>query len=70
MRRAAIAVVVALAVLSAAPALAGADGTAAAPRQGVDIDVRHNLTYRHVGGDDLKLDAYIPAGGGTRRASW
>ena len=67
MRRAAIAVVVAaLAVLSAAPALAGADGTAAAPRQGVDIDVRHDLTYRHVGGDDLKLDAYIPAGGGTR----
>ncbi len=67
MRRAAIAVVVAvLAVLSAAPALAGADGTAAAPRQGLDIDVRHDLTYRHVGGDDLKLDAYIPAGGGVR----
>jgi acetyl esterase len=67
MRRAAIAIVVAaLAVLSAAPALAGADGTAAAPRQGHDIDVRHDLTYRHVGGDDLKLDAYIPAGGGMR----
>jgi acetyl esterase len=67
MRRAAIAVVVAvLSVLSAAPALAGADGTAAAPRQGLDIDVRHDLTYRHVGGDDLKLDAYIPAGGGAR----
>jgi acetyl esterase len=67
MRRAAIAVVVAvLAVLSAAPALAGANGTAAAPRQGLDIDVRRDLTYRHVGGDDLKLDAYIPAGGGVR----
>jgi len=67
MRRAAIAVAVAvLAVLSAAPALAGADGTVAAPRQGLDIDVRHDLTYRHVGGDDLKLDAYIPAGGGVR----
>ncbi|HEV8206991.1 MAG TPA: alpha/beta hydrolase [Acidimicrobiia bacterium] len=67
MRRAAIAVVVAvLAVLSAAPALAGASGTAAAPRQGLDIDVRRDLTYRHVGGDDLKLDAYIPAAGGVR----
>jgi acetyl esterase len=67
MRRAAIAAVAAvLAVLSAAPALAGADGTAAAPRQGSDIEVRRDLTYRHVGGDDLKLDAYIPAGGGTR----
>jgi acetyl esterase/lipase len=68
MRRAAIAVVVAvLAVLSAAPALAGADASAgAAPRQSLDIDVRHDLTYRHVGGDDLKLDAYIPAGDGVR----
>jgi acetyl esterase len=67
MRRTAIAVVVVvLAVLSGAPALAGADGTAAAPRQGLDIDVRHDLTYRHVGSDDLKLDAYIPAGGGVR----
>ncbi|MFL6242803.1 MAG: alpha/beta hydrolase fold domain-containing protein [Acidimicrobiia bacterium] len=70
MRRAAIAVVAAvlaaLAVLSVAPALAGAERAAAAPRQGQDIEVRHDLTYRHVGGDDLKLDAYIPAGGGTR----
>src|SRR5829696_3404153 len=66
-RRAAIAVAAAvLAVLSAAPALAGADKSAAAPRQGLDIDVRHALTYRHVGSDDLKLDAYIPAGGGVR----
>ena len=56
-----------LAVLSAASAIAGADGTAtAAPRRGLDIDVRHDLTYRHVGGDDLKLDAYIPAGGGVQ----
>ena len=69
MRRAAIAVVVAvLAVLSAVPdpALAGAEKSAAAPRQDNDIEVRRDLTYRHVGGDDLKLDGYIPAGGGTR----
>ncbi|HEY4397725.1 MAG TPA: alpha/beta hydrolase [Acidimicrobiia bacterium] len=67
MRRAAIAVAVAvLSVLSVAPAVAGASATAAAPRQGPDVEVRHDLTYRHVGGEDLKLDAYIPAGGGTR----
>lgn len=69
MRRAVIAVALAaLAVGSAAPAVAGAgsSGTAAAPRQASDVEVRHDLTYRRVGGDDLKLDAYIPAGGGTR----
>ena len=57
-----------LAVLSAVPdpALAGAEKSAAAPRQDNDIEVRRDLTYRHVGGDDLKLDGYIPAGGGTR----
>jgi acetyl esterase len=65
MRRAAIAVAVAaLAIGLTVPA--GADRTAEAPRQALDVEVRHDLTYRHVGGEDLKLDAYIPAGGGTR----
>src|SRR5438132_1849602 len=67
MRRVAIAVTLAaLAVGTGAPAVAGAGGTAAAPHQALDVEVRHDLTYRHVGGDDLKLDAYIPAGGGSR----
>jgi acetyl esterase/lipase len=43
------------------PAVAGA-----APRQTPDIEVRRNLTYKEVGGTKLKLDAYIPSGGGTR----
>ena len=65
MRRAAIAVAVAaLAIGLTVPA--AADGAAEAPRQSLDVEVRHDLTYRHVGGEDLKLDAYIPAGGGTR----
>jgi acetyl esterase len=64
MRRAVIAVVLAaLTASAAAPAVAVG---AAAPRQPFDIDVRRNLTYKEVGGTKLKLDAYIPAGGGTR----
>jgi acetyl esterase/lipase len=67
MRPVAIAVTLAaLAVGAAAVAGAGADWPAAAPRQALDVEVRHDLTYRHVDGDDLKLDAYIPAGSGTR----
>jgi acetyl esterase/lipase len=67
MRRVAIAVTLAaLAVGAGAPAVANAGGTAAAPRQALDVEVRHDLTYRQVGGEDLKLDAYIPAGGGMR----
>ena len=65
MRRVAIAMAVAVVALAMA-APAGAGETPAAPRQAPDVEVRHDLTYRHVGGDDLKLDAYIPAGGGTR----
>src|SRR5687767_2490150 len=65
MRRAAIAVAVAvLAVASVAPAVAG--GTAAVPHQASDVEVRRDLTYKTVGNDELKLDAYIPAGGGVR----
>lgn len=64
MRRAVIAVVVAaLAAGVAAPAVAAG---APAPRQASNIDVRRNLTYKEVGGTKLKLDAYIPSGGGTR----
>jgi acetyl esterase len=64
MRRAAIAVLVAvLAASAAAPAVAV--GTAA-PRQLFDIDVRRNLTYKQIDGTKLQLDAYIPSGGGTR----
>jgi acetyl esterase len=62
MRRAVIAVVVA-ALAASAPAVAVG---AAAPRQPFDIDVIRNLTYKEVGGTELKLDAYIPSGGGTR----
>ena len=65
MRRAAMAVVVAvLAAASAAPAVAG--GTTAAPQQASGFEVKRDLTYKTVGGDELKLDAYIPAGGGVR----
>jgi acetyl esterase len=64
MRRVAIAVAVAaVAAGSAAPAVADPD---AAPRQLVDVEVRRDLTYRTVDGRDLKLDAYVPAGGGLR----
>jgi acetyl esterase/lipase len=67
MRRAAIALVVAaLAVGAAAPAAAAAGGTASGRRQGADIEVRRDLTYKKVGGTELELDAYIPSGGGTR----
>jgi acetyl esterase/lipase len=64
-RRAVIGAVVAVFVAAAAaPAVAG--GAAAAPRQPSDIEVRRDLTYKEVGGTKLKLDAYIPSGGGTR----
>jgi acetyl esterase/lipase len=70
MRRAAIAVAVAaLAVGLIVPAAsargAGAgrnDKTPAASR----VQVEHNLTYREVGGEKLKLDAYLPVGDGIR----
>jgi hypothetical protein len=65
MRRAAIAVVVAvLAAGSAAPAVA--DDRPAAPRQVSDVEVRRDFTYKTVDGDELKLDAHIPSGGGVR----
>ena len=65
MRRAAIALVVAALVpIVAVPGVAG--GASPAPRQPTDIDVRRNLTYKKVDGTELKLDAYIPSGGGTR----
>jgi acetyl esterase len=64
MRRAAIAV--AVAVLAVSVAVPGVAGGASAPRQPSDVDVRRDLTYKEVGGTKLKLDAYIPSGGGTR----
>ena len=67
MRRAAIALVVAaLAIGAAVPAAAADDGTASGRREGAAIEVRHDFTYKEVGGTKLKLDAYIPTGGGTR----
>ncbi|HKA92931.1 MAG TPA: alpha/beta hydrolase [Acidimicrobiia bacterium] len=66
MRRAAIAAIVAaLAALTAGSAVAGWTASAA-PGQPSDIDVRRNLAYKKVGSTELKLDAYIPSGGGTR----
>ena len=53
-----------LAAAAVAPTVAG--GATTAPRPASGIDVRRNLTYKEVGGTKLKLDAYIPAGGGTR----
>lgn len=66
MRRAGMALVVAALVAGAAVPAAAADGAASGRRQGADIEVRHDLTYKEVGGTKLKLDAYIPSGGGTR----
>jgi acetyl esterase len=66
MRRAAIAVAVAaLAVGLSAPAPAAAGPDTRAPAAG-NVQVEHNLTYREVGGEKLKLDAYLPAGDGVR----
>src|SRR5262245_18666417 len=62
MRRAGMALVVAALVAGAAAAAGAASGR----RQGADIEVRHDLTYKEVGATKLKLDAYIPSGGGTR----
>jgi acetyl esterase/lipase len=66
MRRAAIAVAVAL--LGLGTTAAPASARTAAPRQTADVDVRRDLTYKEVDGTKLKLDAYIPAGGGVRPA--
>ena len=67
MRRAAMAVVVAvLAAASAAPAVAG--GTTAAPQQASGFEVKRDLTYKTVGNDELKLDAYIPPAAACARA--
>ena len=64
MRRVAILVAVVMLVAgSCAPAVAD---QAPAPRQPLGVDVRRDLTYRRVGGENLKLDAYVPAGGGLR----
>lgn len=65
MRRAVVAsLVAALAASVAVPTVVA--GAAARQRQPSDIEVRHDLTYKKVGGTELKLDAYIPSGGGTR----
>jgi len=66
MRRAVIALVVAALAIGAAVPAAAADGNASGRRQGADIEVRRDLTYKEVRGTKLKLDAYIPSGGGTR----
>ncbi len=64
MRRVAIAVALAaLAVGVGAPAAAGRN--AKTPSAG-GVQVEHDLTYRMVGGEELKLDAYLPVGNGVR----
>jgi acetyl esterase len=65
MRRAAIAVAVAaLAVGLSAPSAAAGPNTRA-PAAG-NVQVEHDLTYRKIDGEQLKLDAYLPSGGGVR----
>jgi acetyl esterase/lipase len=64
MRRVAIAIALAaLAIGVGAPAAAGRN--AKAPSAG-GVEVEHDLTYRMVGGEELKLDAYLPVGDGVR----
>src|SRR5205085_8324291 len=69
MRRAAIAVAVAALaiglIVPASAAGAGPGRNAKAPAAG-DVRVERNLTYREVGGEKLKLDAYLPVGEGIR----
>jgi acetyl esterase/lipase len=57
----------ALAAGTGAAGVAVADPTADA-RVTAKVRVERDITYRRVGGENLKLDAYIPAGGGRRPA--
>ena len=64
MRRMAMTVaVVALALGWASPGVAG--GTVNTPRKPFDVQVQRDFVYRTVGGDKMKLDAYLPGGTGT-----
>ena len=68
MRRAAIAVAVAalaIGLIVPVTAAAAAGGKEKAPAAG-GVRVERNLTYREVGGEKLKLDAYLPVGDGIR----
>jgi acetyl esterase len=68
MRRAAIAVAVAalaIGLIVPASAAGGVGRNHKAPAAS-RVQVEHNLTYREVGGEKLKLDAYLPAGEGIR----
>lgn len=68
MRRAAIAVAVAaLAIgLTVPAASAGGAGRNDKAPAASRVQVEHDLTYREVGGEKLKLDAYLPVGEGIR----
>src|SRR6266540_1128764 len=64
MRRMAMTVaVVALALGWASPGVAG--GAPNTPRKPFDVQVQRDFVYRTVGGDEMKLDAYLPGGTGT-----
>ena len=68
MRRAAIAVAVAalaIGLIVPAASAAGAGRNDKAQAAG-GVQVERNLTYRDVGGEKLKLDAYLPVGEGIR----
>jgi acetyl esterase len=68
MRRAAIAVAVAalaIGLIVPASAAGGAGRNLKAPAAS-RVQVEHDLTYREVGGEKLKLDAYLPVGEGIR----
>lgn len=67
MRRAGIVLAVA-AFAIAWTAVASADPGRNAPRVPTGVRVERDLTYRRVGGEDLKLDAYVPVGAGRRPA--
>jgi acetyl esterase/lipase len=64
MRRAAIAVAVAAFAVGVTGSGAAARTTNVPSSDGVQVE--RNLTYRTVGGEELKLDAYLPVGVGVR----
>ena len=69
MRRAMI--VLLLGVLAAGAGSAGvavASDPVDAPNAPAEVRVEADVTYRRVGGEELKVDTYIPAGGGRRPA--
>jgi acetyl esterase/lipase len=63
-------IVLLLGVLAAAGSagVGVADPAAGSPGVGAKVRVERDITYRRVGGKGLKLDAYVPPGGGRRPA--